>query len=219
MSAHSDRQQRVVAALLQQHGQTFCDQLKIDIEKNTPSPLFRWLCASILLSARISSSIAVEAARALAGKRWTTPEKMAASSWEDRTHTLNRAGYARYDESTARMLNDATCKLIEDYHGDLRALRNAAHRDPTEERKRLIEFKGIGDVGANIFFREIQGTWDELYPFADEKALKAAKELELPGTAEGLAKLVNRKKFPQLVAALVRTDLAKDYAAVRDHAA
>ena len=119
MTAHSDHQKQIVAALLKQHGRTFCDELDIDIEKNTPSPLFRWLCASILLSARIRSDIAVAAAHALAGNGWTTPEKMADSRWEDRTRTLNCAGYARYDESTARMLKDTTCKLLEDYRGDL----------------------------------------------------------------------------------------------------
>ena len=98
-------------------------------------------------------------------------------------------------------------------------LRDAADYDPAEERRRLTEFKGIGEVGADIFFREVQGVWDELYPFADRKALKAAKELGLPGSAEGLARLVSRKKFPLLVAALVRTDLARDYEDVLDHAA
>ena len=219
MNAQSDHQKQVVAALMKQHGRTFCDELDIDIEKDTPSPLFRWLCASILLSARIRSDIAVAAAHALAGNGWTTPEKMAGSRWEDRTRTLNCAGYARYDESTARMLNDTACKLLEDYRGDLRVLRDAAGYDPAEERRRLTEFKGLGDVGADIFFREVQVAWKELYPFADKKSLKAAKELGLPDSAEALAKLVSRRKFPVLLAALVRTDLDHDYDAVLQRAA
>lgn len=218
MTAYSDRRKRIVSALLKRHGRTYCDELKIAIDRNTPSPLFRWLCASILLSARIRGDIAVAAARALADRGWTTPAKMAASTFEDRTATLNHAGYARYDESTARMLADTTAKVVDEYRGDLRRLREAAGRDPAGERERLIAFKGIGEVGADIFFREVQGAWDELYPFADRKTLKAARELDLPDSAEGLARLVDREGFPPLVAALVRTDLAGDYAGVRDSA-
>lgn len=216
MSQQSHR--HIVKALLDGHGRTFCDELGIDIDKNTPSPLFRWLCASILLSARIRSDIAVAAADALSANGWTTPEKMADSTWECRTRALNGAGYARYDESTARMLKDTTCMLLEDYRGDLRVLRDQADYDEAEERKRLIAFKGLGDVGVDIFFREIQLVWDELYPFADKKALKAAKRLGLPGTAEGLAGLVKRADYPRLLAGLVRTDIEHDYEAMRQAA-
>ncbi|MGN6551819.1 MAG: hypothetical protein ACTHJ3_18260 [Pararhizobium sp.] len=217
MSAGTHR--HIVKALLEEHGRTFCDELGIDIEKNTPSPLFQWLCASILLSARIRSDIAVSAAQALARNGWTTPEKMADSTWECRTRTLNCAGYARYDESTARMLKDTTSMLLEEYRGDLRVLRDAAEYDPAGERRRLIAFKGMGEVGVDIFFREVQTAWDELYPFADKKALKAAHRLGLPTTAEGLAALVSRKDYPRLLAALVRTDLDHDYDAMLHRAA
>jgi hypothetical protein len=48
--------------------------------------------------------------------------------------------------------------VVEKYGGDLRNLRKSAapggRPDPARERKLLKEFKGIGDVGANIFFRE-----------------------------------------------------------------
>lgn len=219
MNKTQDHHKRIVDSLLRQHGTTFCEELGIDIEKNTPSPLFKWLCASLLLSARIRGDIAVATAHALFRNGWTTPEKMAESRWEDRTRTLNCAGYARYDESTARTLKDTTCLLLEKYRGDLRVLRDAADYRPGDERKLLMEFKGIGDVGADIFFREVQTAWEEIYPFADRKSLKAAGELGLPGTAEALAKLVSRQEFPRLLAALVRTDLNHDYTQVSEQAA
>ena len=99
-------QDHIVAALLEEHGRTYAEQLGIDLAAGTPSPLFRWLCAALLMSARIRAGAAIDAARALADQGWTTAAKMAAASWEERTRTLNRAGYARYDESTARMLGD-----------------------------------------------------------------------------------------------------------------
>ena len=209
-----DTTQETVDALLARHGQTYCDELGIDIAANTPSALFRWLVAAILYSARIRSENATEAARALFEAGLTTPRAMAAASWQDRVDVLTAHGYKRYDESYARMLGDTAEHLLADYGGDLRKLRAAAGQDPQEERRRLKAFKGLGRVGVDIFCREAQLAWRELRPFADRKALKAATRLGLPETAAGLARLVPKRDFPRLVAALVRTDLAKDYDAI-----
>jgi hypothetical protein len=202
---------RIVQALLERHGQTYAAELGIDLERNTPSALYRWLCAATLLSARIGADIAMDAARALADQGWTTADKMAGATWEQRTRTLNQAGYARYDESTSGMLGDTAEMLLDKYGGDLRRLRDAAERDPGRERALLKECKGIGDVGADIFCREAQVAWDELFPFADRRALEAAGRLGLEDDAERLAGRVSRKDYPRLLAALVRTGLATDF--------
>jgi hypothetical protein len=215
MAASKDR---IVATLLERHGRTYADELGLDLARNTPSVLFRWMCAALLLSARISSDIAMHAARALAEQGWTTAERMAGSSWEERTRTLNASGYARYDERTSRMLGDTSSLLVEAYGGDLRKLREAAGHDPQQERTLLKRFKGLGDVGVDIFFREVQIAWDELHPFADQRALKAAGQLGLPRDAEGLAGQVSRAEFARLVAALIRAGLAKDLDAVAERA-
>ena len=209
---------RVVEALLDRHGHTYCEELGIAIERNTPAALFRWLCGSLLFSARIRAELARRAALALIGEGWTTPRKLAAASWADRAQVLNRAGYARYDERTSTMLGDTAELLLREYDGDLRRLRERAGRDPAAERRLLKQFKGIGDVGADIFCREIQSVWEEQYPFADRKALAAAAKLGLARDRAALSKLVPRKDFSRLVAALVRTSLAKDYEAVLERA-
>ena len=87
--------------------------------------------------------------------------------------------------------------------------RFTAHHDPQEQRLLLKEFKGIGDVRVDIFFREAQLAWDELYPFADRRALHAASALGLGNDAEALARLVDPPEFVRLMAALVRCDLGK----------
>jgi endonuclease III len=209
---------RIVEALLERHGQTYAAELGIDLERNTPSVLYRWLCAATLLSARIGASAAMQAARALAEEGWTTAQKMADATWEQRTRTLNQAGYARYDESTSRMLGDTAEMLLEKYQGDLRRLRDAAERDPGRQRALLKECKGIGDVGADIFCREAQVAWDELFPFADRRALEAAGRLGLEDDAETLAGRVSRRDYPRLLAALVRTRLANDFDGVLEAA-
>ncbi len=101
--------------------------------------------------------------------------------------------------------------LLDRYGGDLRNLREEASRDPERERELLKEFKGTGDVGTDVFFREVQVAWDESFPFADRRALEGARELGLEDNAEALAQLVGHRDFPKLVAALVRVQLEGDH--------
>lgn len=210
MSKPSEK--KIVAALLERHGQTYAEECGITLEGDggTPSPLFRMLCAAMLFSTRIRASIAVAAARALAEQGWTTAQKLAESTWEERAKTLNESGYARYDERTASMLGETVQLLLDRYDGDLRKLRAEAGHDPAQERKLLKQFKGLGDVGVDIFFREVQAVWDELFPFVDKKARQGADKLGLPGDPEKLAGLVDQADFPRLVAALVRVSLEDD---------
>ncbi len=70
-------------------------------------------------------------------------------------------------------------------------------------------------MGVDIFFREAQVGWEELFPFADRRALDAAGRLKLGRDPEALAKLAGERDFPRLVAALVRTELEDDYGAIR----
>src|SRR5262245_21970649 len=96
--------QDTLRTLLRDHGRTYADELGIRLAAGGPSALFRWLIAANLFSARIGAGQAMRAAKALSEAGWTTPEKMRASTWEERVRVLNHNGYARYDESTSRML-------------------------------------------------------------------------------------------------------------------
>lgn len=209
----------IVTALLDNYGETYAQELSVKLEKGTPAPLFQWLCACVLFSARISNDIAKDALRALKKSGWTTADKMAKSNWKDRVKTLNDAGYARFDERTATMLGDVANAMQEHYNGDLRKLRKAADRDPKQQRKLLKKFKGLGDTGVDIFMREVQAIWQEIAPFADKKALKAAGKLELADDAEQLAELVSdNNELAKLCTALVRLDFSGDYDELREKA-
>jgi hypothetical protein len=206
---------QIVRALLRLHGRTFAEELRIDVRRNTPSPLYRLLCAATLMSARIDHRIALEAARGLARAGWRSPGKLLESSWDQRVSVLNEAGYTRYQERTATMLGELTDHLVRRWNGDLRRLREEAGRDPAAERRLLKELKGMGDVGVDIFFREVQVAWGELEPFADRRARDAAARLGLPNDPEALAKLSGPRDFPRLVAALVRVELEDAWGEVR----
>ncbi len=56
---------------------------------------------------------------------------------------------------------------------------------PLQERALLKKLKGTGDGAVDIYFRQAQVVWEELFPFGDKKALKAAR-------------LVGLKEHPQV---------------------
>ncbi|SDL02134.1 hypothetical protein SAMN05661010_00778 [Modicisalibacter muralis] len=209
---------QIVTVLLDRHGRTFARELGVELAKNTPAPLYRLLCLALLTSAPLSAEAAMRACKALGKAGWTTPAKMADTTWEERVKVLNEHGYARYDEKTARQLEALTDHLQNRYAGDLRQLRAEADGDVKKARRLLKEFKGIGGVGADIFLREAQACWHEFQPFADKMALKSSAKLKLGDDASALAKRVEARDFPRLVAALVRTQLAKDHQQIIDWA-
>ncbi|KEZ78598.1 hypothetical protein [Salinisphaera hydrothermalis] len=210
------KQTERIDALLAEYGRTFAAELGVDLSRNTPSPLFRLLCLALLTSAPVQAEIAMRAARAMADAGWTTPKKLAASTWPERVKVLNGAGYARVDEKTATQIMDFNHHLLDAYDGDLRQLRAEANGDPDAAIRALKRFKGIGDTGAAIFLREVQAVWGEFYPFADKASLSTAEKLGLPTDAAKLARLSGRADFPRLVAALVRVKLAHDIDRFRD---
>jgi endonuclease III len=206
MAARTTGGADVASELLLRYPRTYAQELGVD-RLDRPSDLFRLLVLALLMSARIRASIAADAATALFRNGWRTARAMAEASWEARARTLNRAGHARYDERTSAMLAETSQLLLDRYNGDLRRLRKEARHQPETERRLLQECKGIGDVGTDIFFREVQCEWSELYPFADKRALQAAKRFGLAADARALAELTSRGDFPRLINALVRADL------------
>lgn len=201
--------------MIDRFGRTYAEEAGISL-RDTPAPLFQLLCLALLASARIRSSIAVDATQALFAEGWTTPDRLARSTWERRTKVLNHAGYARYDERTVRMLADTTQLLLDRWNGDLRRLRRDAGCDPDQERALLQEFKGIGPVGAEIFAREAQGTWGELYPTVGDRAVRAAQRLGLGDDADSIAALVPRRRLPHLVDGLLRIEFDDAYDQIAD---
>lgn len=117
------------------------------------------------------------------------------------------------EDKTAAFLVDDAKVLMSEYKGDLNNLREAANHIPSLERALLKKFRGVGDGGVDIFFREAQLVWDEVFPFADKKALKAARLVGLREHPQALAALCgnDRAKYVRLVAALVRIELTKTF--------
>lgn len=208
----------VVQALLDRHGQTYADELGLDVRKGTPSALFGLLLFAVLSSARIRSTNAIDGTRALLDAGWSSAGKLAKTSWDDRRRVLNENGYARYDERTASMLGDLVQQVQDRYGGDLRRLRKQADGDVKQMKAALEDLKGLGPVGADIFLREAQACWTELRPYVDKRAKQAAGKLGLPRKGEELAALVPEDQLARLVVALVRSSLEDDAGEVKKQA-
>ncbi|THA89604.1 endonuclease [Streptomyces sp. LRa12] len=204
-------QRRTVRELVDAHGQTYAEEAGIRL-KDTPQPLYRLLVLAHLLSARISASIAVSAARALSEAGLRDPRRMAGATWQQRVDALGRGGYRRYDERTATQLGEAAELLTERWGGDLRRLRDEADGDVSELRRLLQEFPGMGPTGADIFLREAQLVWPETGPLLDRKALRGAERLDLPGDRDRLLALAGKTEPAVLAAALVRAAVDKEVA-------
>jgi endonuclease III len=194
--------------LVERHGTTYAEDAGIRLS-DKPSPLWQLLVLSLLLSARISSDIAVAAARELFKAGYRTPQRMTGATWQDRVDALGRGHYRRYDERTSTMLGEVADQVIEEYGGDLRRM-----RDDDDLHKALQRFKGIGPTGATIFCREVQAIWPELAPYVDDIAAKGAERVGLPRDAHELAGLVSGDDLPRLVAGCVRA--ARDKGVVED---
>ncbi len=209
------KRQEVLDLLLERHGRTFAAQLGIDLDRDGQDGLFRLLVASLLMSARIPTDIALAAASVLFDRGYTSAQRMLEASWQDRVDALGEGGYVRYDESTATYLEQTAQLLLDRYDGDLQGLRAAADGDPDRIQQLVQECKGIGRVGAAIFCREAQMVWPELQPFADEAALAVAAQLDLPTSTRQLAGVYGDDDLSLLTAALVRAKLENDIEAVR----
>jgi hypothetical protein len=165
-----------------------------------------------LLSARISAGVATAAAHELFAAGFTTPRKMRDATWQQRVDALGRGHYRRYDERTSTMLGDGAALVQDRYGGDLRRLAAKAERDPDRLRELLKEVPGIGDVGADIFLREVQGVWTWLRPYLDKRVLDGARRLHLPADERAITTLADSDDLPRLAAALVRASLDRKLA-------
>lgn len=200
---------KLVRSLLDTCGRTYAEEAGIKLA-DRPGPLYQLLVLTVLLSTRIRASVAIAAARELFAAGFGTPERMRGASWQQRVNALGRAHYVRYDESTSTALGEGAELVVNEYHGDVRRLRDRAGGDVRKLRQLLQQVPRIGPVGADIFCREAQAVWPQLRPYLDRRALDGARRLGLPADPQRLAKLVPDRDLARLSAGLVHVTLDRD---------
>lgn len=199
----STRAPEHVSTIIERVGGSYAREAGIRL-KDTPSPLYQLLVLSVLLSARISSGVAVAAAKELFTAGMRTPRAMTDASWQERVDALGRGHYRRYDERTSTMLGNGAALVLDRWRGDLRRLHESADGDVERLRAGLQAVPGLGPLGSAIYVREVQGVWPDMAPFADERVQDGARRLDLPTDPGELAGLVPASRLPDLVGACVR---------------
>src|SRR5690606_25624761 len=76
-----DRKQDIISRLLDTCGRTFADELNIRVKRDTPSEWFKLLVYVLLSSRRIGKQLSLRAAREIFKEGWTTPQRMAKTTW------------------------------------------------------------------------------------------------------------------------------------------
>ncbi|AUA32026.1 DNA methylase [Pseudomonas sp. SGAir0191] len=125
--------------------------LGIDLHQCHGRGLYKWLLASFLIGKRIRASVAIQAYRLLVDSHGLdTPGKLARCPHHTLVKLLGQAGYARYDESTARRLHRLGSGLEAEMD---EVLLNAAV-DMAHVNTWLLGFEGVGPKTLEIFMRE-----------------------------------------------------------------
>jgi endonuclease III len=110
------------------------------------------------------------------------------AGWDKLVEVLDSGGYTRYDFSTASNLLDIMRNLREHY-GNLEEIQARAD-SPRDLEKMLMEFKGVGPVGVNIFLRELRGIWKKADPAPSNLATQVAQKLGLKYVGDFESQLV-----------------------------
>ncbi|MEJ2887093.1 hypothetical protein [Actinomycetospora aeridis] len=220
-----EEQKLTARAVLAREGRGFAEEIGLG-RTNNPASLFGLLVAAVVVAPRGEAREAARAAHEVAN-RWHTATDLAAASERDVAGELGAAveGVDRGDgddsaSGAAATLVGLATALVETWGGDLRALREKAGQDPDRERALLTDLPGVDDAVADVFLREVQVLWDEVAPFADDRALRAAAALGLGESAEDLARYgAQPEKIGRLAGALARIDVEGSHDEVRHAAA
>ncbi len=163
--------------LVERNGGRYASALGIDLASSDSAERFKWFLAAVLYGTRISGVLATRTWHEFAARGVLSPDRIAATGWSGLVFILDAGGYVRYDYKTATKLLEASASLLNDYGGSLDALHDAATGPRDLESRIKTLAKGIGDVTAGIFLRELRGYWNKAEPMLSPLAFRAATAL------------------------------------------
>jgi endonuclease III len=155
--------------------QRYSDELGLDL--TNPKDRFKWFLASVLFAKRISAEIAKQTYLYFEQEELTSPDAIMHAGWDQLVEVLDSGGYTRYDFSTATNLLGIV-KTLKEKYGSLERLHEESG-SPSDLEKRLLEFRGVGPVGVNIFLRELRGIWEKARPKPSAMAFVTAQRIGL----------------------------------------
>ncbi len=161
---------------VERFGQRYSEILGIDLSAGKDEEIFKWFLASLLFGAPITESSVIKTYKCFEKKGVLTPKRILKTEWKGLVEILDDGSYTRYDFKTADKLLEVMENLIEKYGGSLNQIHSEAS-DARDLENRLKDLgKGIGDVTASIFLREMRDIWEKADPPPTSLEMLAAKE-------------------------------------------
>jgi endonuclease III len=150
---------------------------ELDLNLSLPKDRFKWFLAAVLFAKRISVETAKQTYFCFEQEELTSPDAILQAGWDRLVEVLDEGGYTQYDFSTATNLLEIA-KMLKEKYGDLENLHQTASSSD-ELEKCLLEFRGVGPVGVNIFLRELRGIWEKAKPKPSVIAVAMAQKIGL----------------------------------------
>jgi len=170
---------RGLAEFVEKMGQRYPEALGIKVESGKDSEVFKWFLASILFGAPITESSAMKTYRCFKKHGVLTPRRIVQTRWDKLVRILDEGSYTRYDYKTADKLLLVMTNLISRYGGSLNRLHQQAS-DSSDLEQRLLQLgKGIGDITASIFLRELREVWSKADPKPTPLVIEAARNMRI----------------------------------------
>ena len=110
--------------------------------------------ACLLFGKPIQQEVAKNTYLEFQKERLLTPKKIIDAGWDRLVEILDRGHYVRYDFSTATKLIEISKELFEIYGTITNLLKSS--KNERDLQKKLQNFKGIGQVTAGIFIRDLK---------------------------------------------------------------
>jgi endonuclease III len=170
---------KVTDLLIKNLGRRYSKILGINLRKGDDDEIFKWFLASVLFGAPISETSVLRTYRCFERRGVLAPEKILKTGWHGLVEILDEGGYTRYDFKTSDKLLEVMGNLIAKYEGSLSLLHEQAVNSSDLEKRLKDLGKGIGEVTASIFLRELRRLWMKADPKPTPLVILAAKNLEL----------------------------------------
>ncbi|KAL4919813.1 COPI associated protein-domain-containing protein [Aspergillus aurantiobrunneus] len=135
------------------------------------------LIDAMLKSRPISHELTDRTLRTIIDAGYHDVHKLGDASWEERAMVLKDGGYNRYREQGSTNLGKLVELVNEKYEGDLNNLLKNAEYDPQKTRQLVKEIHGLGDLGVELFFNNVQSVWPSIAPFVDSRSLQTAEDV------------------------------------------
>ncbi|KAL4985984.1 hypothetical protein BDW68DRAFT_164269 [Aspergillus falconensis] len=145
----------------------------------SPDTILAMLIDAMLKSKPMSHELTDRTLKKLVEVGYHDIQKLGDASWEERAMVLKDGGYNRYREQGSTNLGKLVEFLNEKYDGDLNNLIKKAGYDRTTTRQLVKEVHGLGDLGVELFFNNVQSVWPTIAPFVDSRSLKTAEDAGL----------------------------------------